>query len=776
MLLTDAKLSNKIKLGFGVMIMIAVLLGGLAMLSMLAARTTSTILADEYVPEVKIALRLSEATHGLMLAMRGYGLTGLDAFWKQAEIESERLDEAILDAKNLQQKAKHLELLEQRIKASEQVRQRYVELMDQTQRLTEQVNGIRASLERGADSYMQASQAFLALQDMRFTKAVEERLVKVQTITEVVELGSSAHVANYQAQALGNRNLREQAIANLKRVPSKIDSIRAITKNDADSTRLTLIAQQAADYLSIIEMYRDEADQGVDADTERLGSLQSLMDSIAENYLAAAQAFLKQQIAAMAEDMTKRQQSLVFINQVVDLGYDSQIKLLKAQAVNDLSDAEAALAKNYPQIKQLLSELEENAQDSEMLGKIDQTRAAASVYRNEMEAMIANRKANQALAQERDLAGQELSEVIRHTIETTLANAQDIADTTKDRMVSSSILIGFGLLLAIVAGVSIAMLMTGSIVKPINRLVRGLEKDSKQVAKISEAVHSSSQKMAAGASEQASSLQETTSTVEEMAAGTRHNADHAREADTLSRAANSKADQGVRAARATANEVRERIHKLDVAVKAIEDSTQSTAKVVGTIDSIAFQTNLLSLNAAVEAARAGEHGKGFAVVANEVRKLAQRSAEEVGTTNELVKTAQKNAQHIKAVSGELETYLITAVAENMVALFEEAVASSDRVTQLMSEVANASDEQALGIEQVNQAVLQMDQITQMSASSAEESATVSEELAYQAAQLKTIVDELHRLIEGRKVYQSRGQLVDEAEPPPETTVSAPAAA
>lgn len=755
MVLRDAKLSNKIKLGFGIMILIALLLGSLAMVSMLAARTQSTILADEYVPEVNIALRLSDATNRLMLAMRGYGLTGLEEYWQQAKVESKRLNDAILDAKNLQQDASHLKLLEQWIKTSEQARTHYIGLMNQTQHLTEQVTSNRASLEHSADSYMQASQDFLALQDLMFTKAVEERLAKVQAITEVVELGSGAHVANYQAQVSGDPELREQAIDDLQRVAPKIDSIRAMTRNEADSARLTLIAQQAADYLSIIEMYGDEADKGINADTERLQSLQDLMDSIAATYLEAAETFLKRQITAMAKDLTTRQESIALVNQVVDLGYDSQIKLLKAQALSDLTYAEEALANNSPEIEQLLTKLEERAEGSDMLDRIGQTREAASDYQAQMGQIIVNRKANQALAQERDLAGKELLDVSRQTIETTLNNTQEIVDTTKDRMVVSSIVIGFGLLLAIVAGALIAMLVTGAIVKPINRLVKSLEKDSKEVAKISADVHSSSQKMAAGASEQASSLQQTTSSIEEMAAGTRHNADHAREADTLSRAANDKAIQGAGAARATASELHERIRKLDVAINAIEESTKSTARVVGTIDAIAFQTNLLALNAAVEAARAGEHGKGFAVVADEVRKLAQRSAEEVGNTNRLVKTAQMNASQIKGVAAELETYLMAAVAQDMVALFEEAVASSSRVTQLMSEVANASDEQALGIEQVNQAVLQMDRITQMSASSAEESAAVSEELANQAAQLKMIVDELHRLIEGKKAYRDR---------------------
>jgi len=169
------------------------------------------------------------------------------------------------------------------------------------------------------------------------------------------------------------------------------------------------------------------------------------------------------------------------------------------------------------------------------------------------------------------------------------------------------------------------------------------------------------------------------------------------------------------------------------AMGAIKASGDNIAKIIKTIDEIAFQTNILALNAAVEAARAGEAGAGFAVVADEVRSLAQRSAQASKETSDKIEDSIRKSEEGVRISAKVAGRL------------DEILVKTGKVDQLVEEIATASNEQSIGIGQVNTAVSQMDQATQSNAAHAEETASTAEELNAQAAMLKRTVEQLQRL-------------------------------
>jgi methyl-accepting chemotaxis protein I, serine sensor receptor len=252
------------------------------------------------------------------------------------------------------------------------------------------------------------------------------------------------------------------------------------------------------------------------------------------------------------------------------------------------------------------------------------------------------------------------------------------------------------------------------------RTVRSVRDSSTFIASASSEIASGNLHLSGRTEDQASSLEETASSLEEMTSTVRHNADNARQANQLAMSAS---DVALRGGQLVAQVVE--------TMGTISDSSKRIVDIIGVIDGIAFQTNILALNAAVEAARAGEQGRGFAVVAGEVRNLAQRSAAAAREIKELITASVANV--------DAGTELVDKAGETM----SEVVASVARVTSIMSEIMTASREQSDGIEQINRAVLQMDQVTQQNAALVEEAAAASASLQDEAKSLADAVAVFH---------------------------------
>lgn len=280
---------------------------------------------------------------------------------------------------------------------------------------------------------------------------------------------------------------------------------------------------------------------------------------------------------------------------------------------------------------------------------------------------------------------------------------------------------------AIIAGFLLAFVIAREIISVLTRISSGLGEGADQVAAAANEVSSSSQSMAEGSSQQAASIEETSSSMEEMASMTKKNSENATHADTLMKESN-----GVVAG------ANKSMTQLTQSMEDISKASEETSKIIKIIDEIAFQTNLLALNAAVEAARAGEAGAGFAVVADEVRNLAMRAADAAKDTAELIDGT------VKKVNEGSE------IAVNTNEAFNQVTESSKKVAQLVAEISDASKEQSEGISQVNTAIAEMDSVVQQNAANSEESASAAEEMSAQAEQLKDFVDDLVILVTGKK--------------------------
>ena len=279
--------------------------------------------------------------------------------------------------------------------------------------------------------------------------------------------------------------------------------------------------------------------------------------------------------------------------------------------------------------------------------------------------------------------------------------------------------------LFIIIGALVGICVHYLLVVPLYHTAANMLRQVDEVTTAASQVSASSQSLAEGSSEQAASIEETSSSLEEMSSMTKQNAENSQKANELSKQTRLAADKGM-------GDMQEMI----VAMAAIKNSSDDIAKIIKTINEIAFQTNILALNAAVEAARAGEAGMGFSVVAEEVRNLAQRSAQAVKETEAKIEGSIHNTAQGVALTGKVTEAL------------NDIVNKARQVDELSTEVASASMEQTKGISQINGAVGEMDKVTQSAAANAEEEAASAEQLNAQAEIMKNDVANLLRLVGG----------------------------
>jgi methyl-accepting chemotaxis protein len=315
------------------------------------------------------------------------------------------------------------------------------------------------------------------------------------------------------------------------------------------------------------------------------------------------------------------------------------------------------------------------------------------------------------------------TKTLQNSLKTNREEAATAAAEAAECIRQTRIVIPSGTLLAIIVGAALSYLIARMINRVLWAVSNEVHEGAAQVAQAATQVNAASQSLAQGTSEQAASLEETSASLEEITSMTSRNAESAATAKTLANLTRTAAEAGSGD-----------MQTMTSAMDAIKTSSDAIAKIIKTIDEIAFQTNILALNAAVEAARAGEAGAGFAVVAEEVRALAQRCAQAARETTASIEDSIHKAENGVEISGKVAVAL------------QQIVENARKVDELIAEIATASKEQSQGLNQIVTAVAQMDKVTQSLAAGSEESAASAQEMHGQAMSLEHAIGQLDALV------------------------------
>jgi methyl-accepting chemotaxis protein len=381
-------LGKKIGLGFALLILITVVLGGLGAWWMKGSQGDSEMLAQEYVPEMAIAAEIRGAANRLMYQMRGYGFTEDKQYYENAQTELKALQAGIEKGNELTKRAVHLKKLGPQLKAIETAEDKYRQSMEETLNTTDHLAEQRKQLDENAAKYMQNSNDFLAAQNAAFDKDLDEREKKIDIITDVVERSTHARVENFKAQSANDMVLMQQAAAHIREVEKELELLRPLTADAEDLKRIEGIETAAEKYAKNMEAYI--------ATSSMMEKAGADMDKNAALYLKNCNDFLASQNVAMQNEfnetgsnLPERLHKIHMINNTIDLGNEARVMNFKGQATQDVKLMQGAMDK-FKGAKTITSDLRKITRRSANIEQIKTIESAADGYLAAMEAYLKN--------------------------------------------------------------------------------------------------------------------------------------------------------------------------------------------------------------------------------------------------------------------------------------------------------------------------------------------------------------------------------------------------
>ena len=384
----NMKLGTKIAMGFGVLIIIAAILGVVGVWEMGTVETETTKLVEEYIPEVDMAVDLRGGANRMMYAMRGYGYTEDPKFYDQAQMELQAVENSIKAGRQLEKKAKNLKALKGQLDTATKAVDEYKGLVEQTKETVARMDGNRKILDASAGKYGANANDFLAGQNAAFKKDLAERQKKVQTVTSIVNVGTKVRVTNFRAQATNDMVLMQEAIDILGGLKKYTDVLRPITRAPADIKRINDTEVAAKKYADNMEAYIETEHQMSAAGQEMNAGAAQYMKNC-NDFLAGQNEKMKQEFTQAGANLPERLEKITLVNEIIDVGNNVRVMNFRAQATQDpkvMKEAVEALGG----LKTITTKLRKITRAADDIKRIDDTEAAAGTYLAAMKKYLKN--------------------------------------------------------------------------------------------------------------------------------------------------------------------------------------------------------------------------------------------------------------------------------------------------------------------------------------------------------------------------------------------------